>query len=64
MVLSTHNLRSHISRRAGRVLSIIWIPDTCDTKISGPEISLIIKDEIFRLDVAMQRAVMMEVLER
>ena len=64
MVLSTHHFRSHVSRRAGRVLRVIWIPDACDAKISGPQISLIVKDEVFGLDVSMQRAVMMEVLER
>lgn len=44
-------------------MSIIWIPDPGNTEICGSEIALFIKDEVFRFDVSMESAVVMEVLK-
>lgn len=63
MILSAHYFRCHIAWGSWGVLSIIWIPDPGNTEICGSEIALFIKDEVFRFDVSMESAVVMEVLK-
>ncbi len=63
MVLSAHDLWSHISRSAGGVLGIVWIPHTGDTEVGSAEIALLIEYEVLRFDVSMECAVSMEILK-
>lgn len=64
MRLAAHDLRSHVARRARRIFLVLWVPNSCNTKISDLKIAILVEDEVFRLDVTMQNALLVEVLER
>jgi hypothetical protein len=53
VINSAHDLWSHISWGTGRILGVLWSPDSCNTEISNPEISNFVNDQVLRLDVSM-----------
>ena len=44
MVLTTHDLRSHITWSAGSILWVLGIPKPCNSQICDPEIAIFVKD--------------------
>lgn len=63
MILPTHHFRGHIARCTARVFLVLWIPDPCNPKVSHPQVPLSIKDQIFRLDVSMNNALIVHILK-
>lgn len=63
MILPTHDLRSHITRRSTRLLTVIRIPDASNPKISYPQIALVIENDILGLNISVQDTLIMDVLE-
>lgn len=63
MVLSAHYLGSHVPWRSRSVLRILFSPISCDSEIRDPEVSLVIDDEVLRLDVSVNNLLFMAVFE-
>ena len=63
MVLSAHNLWSHVARSPTRVLIIFSFDRASDSKIRNSHIPFRIKDKVFRLDVSMNNFLVMDILE-
>ena len=63
VVLATHDFWGHVARRAGCILSVIFTPDTSNTKISDAHIAVDVDDEIFGLDIPVDNLLLMEILE-
>jgi len=53
MVLTAHDLGSHIARSATGLAGVVGRQDPCYTEIGQAKIALVVKDEILRLDVSM-----------
>jgi hypothetical protein len=49
----THNLGSHVAWRSRRILSVFRPPDSCNTEVSDSEVSILVDDQVFWLDVSM-----------
>eukprot|EP00344_Euplotes_crassus_P010586 CAMPEP_0196996562 /NCGR_PEP_ID=MMETSP1380-20130617/2414_1 /TAXON_ID=5936 /ORGANISM="Euplotes crassus, Strain CT5" /LENGTH=121 /DNA_ID=CAMNT_0042412575 /DNA_START=933 /DNA_END=1298 /DNA_ORIENTATION=+ len=63
MVLAAHYFWSHITWSAASIFLIFGVPNSCYSKVSYPQISIVIKDDIFRLDVSVDNAVLVAVLK-
>lgn len=63
MVLTAHDLRRHIARRARGVLCVVWVPDPRYTQVRDPHVALLIKHEVLGLDVPVEDALAVEELE-
>lgn len=63
MRLSAHDLRRHVTRRARRIFLVLRIPYSRDTEVSDLKIAITVKDEVLGLDITMQNALLMEILE-
>ena len=63
MVLSAHHLRSHVSRRARRVLSILWPPQSRNAEVRDAQVTVVVDDKVLGLDVAMDDLLLVAVLE-
>jgi hypothetical protein len=63
VILPTHDLRSHVPGRAGRVLRVLLSPISCDSEIGDPEVPLVVDDEVLRLDVSVYNLLLMAVFE-
>ena len=63
MILTAHDLGSHVARRARCVLRIFWVPQTGDTQIGDSEVAVFVEDEVLRLDVTVQDGVLVQVLK-
>ncbi len=64
MILMEENLRSHVSRRPRGIFHIINLPFFTDPKISQPQIALFLEDNIFWLDVPVDKPFAMDELHR
>lgn len=63
VVLAAHHLWRHVARRSRSVLGVFRVPDPGNAEIGDSEVTRIIEDEVFRLDVAMQNAVLVQILK-
>ena len=63
MILSAHYFRSHVSRCSRGVLSILWSPNSSNSEISDPHITIIVNDQVFWFDISMNNLFFMAVLE-
>ncbi len=63
MVGLADDLRSHISGSSTGILSIIGFCFSGDAKISHPQISTVIQDEVFRFEVAVDDPTTVHVLQ-
>lgn len=63
VILSTHDLWSHIAWRSRCVFCVIWVPDTSNTQVSYSKKSVFIENQIFRFDISVQNTVFMQVLQ-
>lgn len=53
MVLPAHDFWRHVAGSARSLARVVRCHDSCDTKVSEPQVALIIKNHILRLDVSM-----------
>lgn len=63
MILSSHNFWSHVARSARCVFSILWVPNSCNTKVSKPEVPPLVEDQVLGLDVPVDHPLVVDVLE-
>ena len=52
VVDSTHDLGSHVTRRARCILRIFRAPHSGDPKVSYPEVAIRVNDQVLGLDVS------------
>ena len=52
VVVSTHDLRSHVTRCARCILRIFRTPQSGDSEVSYPEVAIMVNDQVLRLDVS------------
>ena len=52
MILAAHNLWCHVAWRSWSIFWILRVPKTSDSQVSYAEITLLVKDKIFRFDVS------------
>lgn len=53
MILPQQHFRGHVTGRATSLMRVLSFPVPCDSQISNTTISVFIKDDILRFDVAM-----------
>ena len=63
VVLAAHHLWRHVARCSRSVLGVFRVPDPGNAEIGDSKVTSLIEDEVFRLDVAMQDAVLVQVLK-
>lgn len=63
MVLSVDDFRSHVARRPTRILVVIDLHVSGYPKIRYPEVPLIIKDQVFWLDIPMYDPIRVQILQ-
>lgn len=62
VILATHDFRSHIARSARGFLGVVRAPDPGDAEVSEAQVATLVKDEVFRLDVSVKDAFLVDVL--
>lgn len=78
MILPAHNLRcynyyelrcwllcceiTHVARRARSVLRVFGSPDSCDAEICNSQVTILVKNQVFRLDISMDNVFVVNVL--
>jgi len=63
VILSTHNFGCHIAGRTTRVFCVLGVPNSSNAQISDPQIAVLVKNQVFRLDISVKDAVFVQVLE-
>ena len=63
MILPAHHLWSHITWSSTCIATVIGLHDTSNPQISHPQIPTFIKNQVLRLDIAMDNIVEMQVLQ-
>lgn len=63
MVLSEQHFRGHVAGRPAGFMSIFCLPVPGDAEVSDPGVSVLIEDDIFRLDVAVDDVSLVQVVE-
>lgn len=63
MVLATHHFGSHVTGRARRVMRIVRRPNPRNAHVSDPHVAVALEQQILRLDVPVDHAVAVHVLE-
>jgi len=63
VILATHDFGRHVAGRTTGVFCILGVPNSSDAEISDPEIAMLVKNQVFRLDVSVKDAVFVQVLK-
>lgn len=63
MVLTAHDLWSHIAWSSRRVLGVLRIPSSCNSQISYSQIAAFVKNEILGLDISVQNGVLVQIFQ-
>ena len=63
MIESQHNFRSHVTRRARSVLSVLRAPDASNSEVCDAQIAIAVDDQVFRFDVSMNDLLLMNILK-
>ena len=63
VILAAHDLWSHISGRARGILGVLRVPQTCNTQICDPQVAILVKDKVLRLDITMQDGILVKIFE-
>ena len=63
VVLSTHHFWCHISWSSWCILSIFWSPNSSNSEICYPYITLHIYDQVFRLNISMNNLFFMAIFQ-
>ena len=63
MILSTHDFWSHVSWCATRLVRVIRVPNSGNPHVRDSDIPMIIQNQILRLDVPMDYAIVVHVFE-
>lgn len=63
MILPAHDFRSHVAGRTRRIFRVLWVPNPCDAEVCDPHVAMLIENKILRLNIPMQDAVSMQVLQ-
>jgi len=58
VILSTHNFGGHVARRATCVFGVLWVPNPGDTQVGDPQVAVLVKDQVFRLNIPMEDTVL------
>ena len=64
MWLLAHYFRSHITWSSWGILWVIRVPYTSDTQVSDFQITIFVKNKVFRFDVSMKNTFLMQIFER
>ena len=62
MGLSAHHLGRHVPRRAGSILLVLGVPLSHNAEVGDLEVPALVEDQVFRLDIAVQNALLVQVL--
>ena len=63
MISFADNFRSHVAGCSTGIFGVIWLDLSWDAEVSNSEVSLIIEDQVFRLEVAVNGASAVHVLQ-
>lgn len=63
VVLTAHDLGSHVAWSSRCVLRVLRVPESRDTQVSDAQVAILVEDQIFRLDVSVENRVLVEVLQ-
>lgn len=63
MIQTADDLRRHIPRRPTRLITVLFLPLPSNPKIRNPDVAGVFEDEVLRFDVAVDYAVLVDVLE-
>ena len=63
MILSAHHFGSHVARSSTCVSAVVGLDYPCDTQIGGSKVTLVIKDQVLRLDISVDDVVEVEILK-
>ena len=63
VILSTHNFGSHVARSATGVLGVLRVPNSGNTQVSNSQVAVLVENQVFRLNVSMEDAVLVQVFE-
>lgn len=63
MVLPAHDFRSHVAWCARGVFLVFGSPYSSDTEICDAQVAVGVKNEVFRFDVSVDDALVVDVLE-
>ena len=63
VILAAHDLGSHIAGRARCVLRVLRVPQTCNTQIRDPQVTILVKYQVLRLDITMQDGILVKIFE-
>ena len=63
VVLTTHDLGSHVSRRSRRVLCVVLTPNPRNAEVCNPHIPVNINHKVLRLNVPVDDVLFVEIFE-
>ena len=63
VILTTHHFGGHVAGRATGVFGVLGVPHASDTQISDTHVTIFVENQILRLNVSVENAVLVEVLQ-
>ena len=63
MILTTHDFGCHVAGRSTRLGEVFGSEDASDAEVCQPQVPLVIKYEVFRLDIPMYNQLLMDGFE-
>ena len=63
VVLTAHDLGSHVTWSSRCVFRVLGVPESCNTEISDAQVAILVEDQIFRLNISVENCVLVEVLK-
>lgn len=63
MILPGKNFRSHVPRCTTSLMAIFSLPVPSNTKVCDPAVALMVKNNVFWLDITMDDAIFVKVAE-
>ena len=63
VILSTHYLWGHVPRCSRSVLCVLWPPNSSNTEVSDSNVSIVINDQVFRLDISVNDLLIVAILK-
>jgi len=64
VVLAAHDLGRHVARGAAGLLGVVRVPNAGDAEVGDPDVAALVEHQIFWLDVPVEDALVVHVLER
>lgn len=63
VVLSAHDFGCHVAWRARSVLGVLGLEDLCNAHIRDSHVAIVFHHNVFRLDISVDHALVVHVLE-